>query len=199
MRSTMKALAGLCLLLLTSACIVETEATLGDPDTKAVDARLVGSWYAGKGGEVVIISAVADEMKPGAQRAVFVNVNPFPDGDVEGTRYSVWRTVVNGQGYLNVRRTAGNVADTPKVTVMAYDIGGDGSLVLRLMDPKKVIAAIEAGKLKGRFKKGQYVDEATITATREELTAFIASSNRDELFSMKTGALRKLADTPADK
>ena len=199
MRSTMKALAGLCLLLLTSACIVETEATLGEPDAKAVDARLIGSWYFGKGGEVVIISAVADEMKPGAHRAVFVNVNPFPDGDVEGTRYSVWRTVVNGQGYLNVRRTAGNVADTPKVTVMAYDIGGDGSLVLRMMDAKKVIAAIEAGKLKGRFKKGQYVDEATIMATREELTAFIASSNRDELLSMKTSVLRKLADTPPDQ
>ncbi len=195
MRSTLKSIAGLCLLLLTSACLVETEATLSDPDPKADDARLLGSWYAGKGGEMAVIAAVPDDTVPGAQRAVFVNVNAFATGEIDGARYSVWRTVVNGQPYLNVRRTGGNVSDTPKVTIMAYDLASDGTLVLRLMNTTLVIAAIEAGKLKGRFRKGQYVDEATITATREELRAFIAASNREELFSEKMDAFRKLADT----
>jgi hypothetical protein len=63
------------------------------------------------------------------------------------------------------------------------------------MDTKVVIAAIEAGKLKGTFKKGQYVDEARITSPRAELAAFIAASNRDSLFGMKTDPLRKMADT----
>src|SRR5262249_40388340 len=49
MRATFKAVAGLCLLLLVSACLVETEATLADPDPGAMDQRLVGTWYSAKG------------------------------------------------------------------------------------------------------------------------------------------------------
>jgi hypothetical protein len=195
MRSTLKALAGLCLLLLTSACLVETEATLGDADPKSFDQRLVGTWYAGKGGEALLISIVRDEQNEGAYRAVFVNVNPFADGAIEGTRYSVTRAEVNGQSYLSIRRTGGSVADTPALFIASYDLRDDGTLVLRLMDTKVVIAAIEAGKLKGTFKKGQYVDEARITSPRAELAAFIAASNRDSLFGMKTDPLRKMADT----
>jgi hypothetical protein len=195
MRSILRAAAGHCLLLLASACLVETEATLADADAKSFDTRLVGSWYAGKGGEAMIVAIIRDEQNEGAYRAVFVNVNPFADGAIEGTRYSVWRTVVNGQSYLNVRRIGGSIADTPALTVASYDLGADGSLVLRLMDTKQVIAAIEAGKLKGTFKKGQYVDEAKITSSRAELAAFITGADRDALFAMKTEPLRKIADT----
>ena len=143
----------------------------------------------------MIVAIIRDEQNEGAYRAVFVNVNPFADGAIEGTRYAVWRTVVNGQSYLNVRRIGGSIADTPALTVASYDLGADGSLVLRLMDTKQVIAAIEAGKLKGTFKKGQYVDEAKITSSRAELAAFIAGADRDALFAMKTEPLRKIADT----
>ena len=195
MRSILRAAAGFCLLLLTSACLVETEATIADADAKAFDTRLVGSWYAGKGGEAMILAIIKDEKNEGAYRAVFVNVNPFADGAIEGTRYSVWRTVVNGQSYLNVRRIGGSIADTPAVTIASYDIAADGTLVLRLMDTKQVIAAIEAGKLKGTFKKGQYVDEVSITSPRAELAAFIAAADREKLFAMKTDPLRKMPDT----
>jgi len=195
MRSTLKAIAGLCLLLLTSACLVETEATLGDADAKTFDERIVGAWYSGKGGEAAIISIVRDEQTPGAYRAVFVNVNPFADGNIEGTRYSVTRTLVNGQSYLSIRRTGGSMTDMPALTIVSYDLGGDGTLVLRLMDPKEVIAAIQAGKLKGTFKKGQYVDEAKISSPRAELAAFIAGADREKLFGQKIDPLRKLPDS----
>ena len=195
MRSTLKALAGLCLLLLTSACLVETEATLGDPDAKTFDQRLVGTWYSGKGGEAALISIVRDEKNEGAYRAVFVNVNPFADGTIEGTRYSVVRTVVNGQAYLSIRRIGGSITDMPAITVLSYDLVDDGTLVLRMMDAKQVVAAIEAGKLKGTFKKGQYVDEAKITSPRAEFAAFIAGADRDALFGVKTDPLKKMADT----
>jgi hypothetical protein len=195
MRSIVRAVAGLVLVVLTSACFVETEATLTDVDAKSLDERLVGTWYAGKGGEAMVLAIIKDEKNEGGYRAVFVNVNPFADGAIEGTRYSVWRTVVNGQSYLNVRRIGGSIADMPAVTIASYDIGADGSLVLRLMDTKQAIAAIEAGKLKGSFKKGQYVDEVKITSPRAELAAFVAGANRDALFATKTDPLRKMPDT----
>ncbi len=194
MRSPLRAVAGLFVLLLTSACFVETEATLGDGDKQSFDQRLVGAWYSGKGGEAIVISIVPDDQREGAYRAVFVSVNPFADRDVEGTRYSVTRTVINGQSYLSLRRVGGS-AELPAQTIISYDRLDDGKLVLRLLDPKQVIAAIEAGKLKGTFKKGQYVDEAKITAPRAELAAFIAGADRDKLFGQKSDPLHKLADT----
>jgi len=195
MRSTLKAVAGLFLILLTTACIVETEATLGDADAKTFDQRLVGNWYAGKGGDAVILSVIRDEQTAGGYRAVFVNINAFADGTIEGTRYAVSRTVLNGQNYLNIRRIGGSIADTPATAVMSYDLREDGTLVLRMMQPKEVIAAIEAGKIKGTFKKGQYVDEAKVTSPRAELAAFIAGANREKLFGLKTDPLHRLPDT----
>jgi hypothetical protein len=195
MRSTLKALAGLCLLMLTSACIVETEATLGDADAKTFDQRLVGNWYAGKNGDAVILSIIRDEQTPGGYRAVFVNVNAFADGTIEGTRYAVSRTVLAGQSYLSIRRIGGSIADSPATAVMSYDLRADGTLVLRMMQAKEVIAAIEAGKLKGTFKKGQYVDEAKIASPRAELAAFIAGADREKLFGLKTDPLHRLPDT----
>ena len=195
MRSTLRAVAGLFLILLATACVVETEATLGEADPKTFDQRLVGNWYAGKGGDAVILSIIRDEQTPGGYRAVFVNINAFADGTIEGTRYAVSRTVLNGQSFLNIRRIGGSIADTPAKAVMSYDLREDGTLVLRMMQPKEVIAAIEAGKIKGTFKKGQYVDEARITSPRAELAAFIAGADREKLFGLKTDPLHRLPDT----
>ena len=189
MRSTLKAVAGLFLILLTSACFVETEATLADPDAKALDTRLVGTWYAAEKAEVTLFSIAADEKELGVYAVVFASIRPGAENAVEFAHYRVWRTVVNGRAYLNARRI-GAGKDMPTQTVVAYDLT-DTTLVLRFIDAKAAIAAIEAGKLKGRVKKGSYVDEVTITSPRAELAAFVGAEG-DKLFSQKTGALRKL-------
>jgi len=189
MRSTLKALAGLFVLLLTSACWVETEATLAEPDAKALDARLVGTWYVAEKAELTFFTVAADEKELGVYAVVFASIRPGTDNPVEFVHYRVWRTVVNGRDYLNARRIAGK--EMPAQTVVAYDLT-DTTLVLRLMDTKAAAAAIEAGKLKGRVKKGTYVDEVTITSSQAEFAAFVAGPDGDKLFSQKTGALRKL-------
>ena len=189
MRSTLKAVAGLFLILLTNACFVETEATLADPDAKALDTRLVGTWYAAEKAEVTLFTIAADEKELGVYAVVFASIRPGTDNPVEFAHYRAWRTVVNGRDYLNARRI-GAGKDMPATTVVAYDLT-ETTLVLRLMDSKAAIAAIEGGKLKGRVKKGSYVDEVTITSPRAELAAFVGAEG-DKLFSQKTGALRKL-------
>ena len=192
----LKALAGLVLVLVfASGCLVETEATLADPDPKSIDTRLLGNWYYAEKDEVSVVSIAADPSQEGAYRVVFANIRPAGEKPAEFVQYGVSRTVVNGQPYLSVRRTGGNAIEQPALTIMTYDIGADGTLVLRLMSPKRVIEAIKAGMLKGTFKEGRYTDEAKITSARAELAAFIAAANRDELFPMKMGALRKLPET----
>ena len=192
----LKAFAGLMLVLVcASGCLVETEATLSDPDAKSIDTRLLGNWYYAEKDEVSIVSIAADPSQEGAYRVVFAGIRPAGEKPAEFVQYSVTRTVVNGQPYLSVRRTGGNALEQPALTIMTYDIGADGTLVLRLLNTKLVIDAIKAGKLKGTFKEARYSEEAKITSARAELAAFIAAANRDELFSMKMGALRKLPET----
>jgi hypothetical protein len=190
MRSTFKALAGLVLVLFTSACFVETETTLGEPDAKALDTRLVGTWYVAEKAELTLFTVAADEKEPGVYAVVFASIRPGTDNPVEFAQYRVWGTVVNGRHYLNAKRI-GTGKDMPTQTVVAYDLT-DNALVLRLMDTKAAVAAIEGGKLKGRVKKGTYVDEVTITSPRAEFAAFVGGPDGDKLFSQKTGALRKL-------
>lgn len=193
MRIVAKAL-GLVLVLLLGGCLVESENTLAEPDPKVKDDKLIGTWYSAEGGEVVMFQVAADEAGSGTYRAVYVAVRAGGEKAVEFEQYNVWLTAVGGQTYLNVVRTGGT-GTSPKTMIVAYDFGTDGTLVVRLMDTKFTAAAVDAGKLKGRVKKGQYVDEVTITASRAELVAFIASAKRDELFASKTGALHKLPDT----
>lgn len=192
----LKALAGLVLVLVVATgCLVETEATLGDPDPKTIDTRLLGNWYYAEKDEVSVMSIAADPSQEGAYRVVFANVRPTGEKQAEFVQYFVTRAIVNGQPYLSVRRTGGTAIEQPVLTIMTYDIGADGKLVLRLINTKLVIAAIKAGKLKGTFKEGQYSSEAKVTSPRAELAAFIAAADRDALFDQKMGALHKLPDT----
>jgi hypothetical protein len=151
----------------------------------------VGTWYAAEAGEVTLFSAVADEQAPGKYRVVYASIRAGMEKPVDFEQYSAWRTVIDGKTFLNVV----HLGATLKTMIATYDLGADGTLVLRLMDTKYVAAAIEAGKLKGKVKKGQYVDEVTITASRAELAAFVAAADRDALFAAKTAPLVKLADT----
>jgi hypothetical protein len=192
----LKALAGLVVVLFLSGCLVETEQALADPDPNAMDQRLVGSWYHSEKGEVSVLTIIPDPEKPNTYRAIFAGIKPGAAKPAEYVEYRVWVTRVKDQPYLNVRRVGGNAVEQPGFTIMAYDLGADGSLKVRLMATKPVIAAIEAGKLKGRVKKGEYSSDVTLTSPGADIAAFIAGANRDELFPPGTSAMRKLAETP---
>lgn len=185
---------GLVLVLLTSACLVETENTLSDPDPKALDEKLLGTWHSADGGEVTLFSAAADDSNNGTYKIVYAAIRAGAEKPVEFEHYSAWRTVLDGKVYLNVVRSGGN-SNTPKTMIVTYDLGADGTLALRVMNAKFLAAAIDAGKLKGKVKQGDYVEAVTITATRAELVAFVAASDRNALFAGMTAPLHKLADT----
>ena len=194
MRSILRAAAGLVLVLFTSACFFETEATLSDADPKTADASLIGTWYHAEKDEVVIFSIAADEKEPGVYRAIYASVRAGNDEPVETANYRVWRTVLNGRSYLNARRIGGGAKDMPAQTIIAYDIA-DNALTLRFVDMKLVVDAVQSGKLKGSVRKGSFVDHATVTSPRAELAAFFAGADKDgALFPNKAGSMRRLPE-----
>lgn len=192
----LKALAGLLVVLVLGGCLVETEHALADPDPNAMDARLVGTWYRSEKGEVSLLSIAPDAERPNAYRAVFAGIKAGGAKPAEYVEYRVWVTRVKDRPYLNVRRIGGDAVERPGFTITAYDLGADGSLAIRLMSTRPVIAAIEAGRLKGRVKKGEYSNEVMLTSPGAEIAAFIAGANRDELFPAGASAMHKLAETP---
>jgi hypothetical protein len=192
MRSILGAAAGLFIVLLTSACLLETETTLGDPDPKTADTRLLGTWFQAEKDEVIVFSIVADEKEPGAYRAVYASISPGKDDPVESTSYRVWRTVVNGRSYLNARRIGPGAKNMPTQTIIAYDIA-DNALTLRFPDLRRLAGAIQGGQLKGTVVKGEYVDQVRLTSARGELAAFIAAADKDgALFPNSTGSLKRM-------
>lgn len=181
----------LVLVLLTTGCIVESDNTLADPDPKQDDKRLAGTWVIAERTGAVMFSAVPDEKSTGRYHVVYVEVKPGLDKPVQHTRYTVWRSVIAGKAFLNIVPV-----DAPaKTMIAAYDIDGQGRLMLRLMSTKFVATAVDAGKLKGTVKRGQYGEDVRITASRAELAAFVAAADRNALFSAKTGLLHKLPET----
>jgi hypothetical protein len=186
--------AGFALLLLLGGCLVESEATLGDPDPAAADPRLLGSWYHAERNGASLVSIADDPAQPGAYRVVYASIRPRGEKPVEFVTYSVWPTVVNGARYLNIRRTGGSVLEHPVLTIMAYDIGADDALVLRLISTKAVIEAIKAGRLEGTIAEGRFASEARITSPRADLVAFIAGAERNVLFSDKAEAMRRMTE-----
>jgi hypothetical protein len=192
MRSILRAAAGLFLVFLTSACLLETETTLGDPDPKTADTRLLGAWFHVDKDEVIVFSLVADEKEPGTYRAVYASITPGKDESVETTSYRVWRTVLNGRSYLNARRIGRGANNMPAQTIIAYDIT-DNALTLRFPDLQRLAGAIDGGQLKGTVVKGGYVDKVRLTSARGELAAFIAAADKDgALFPNSAGSLKRI-------
>jgi hypothetical protein len=196
MRLLLKACAGLVLVLLTAGCLVETDTSLSDPDAKAMDPALLGTWYHATRDEADLFSVAKDPQQPGRYRIVYTAIRADSrEKPVRTAYYVAWRTVIAGHSYLNIRRTGGTDLDRPAATIVSYDLGADGTLVLRLFDTKQVIAAIKAGRLKGQFKEQSYSAEATITSPRDELVAFLAKAEHGALFAQKTAPLRKLVES----
>lgn len=179
MRMLAKALSGLVLLLLTSGCFVETETTLSDPGSEAVDPRLLGNWYASSGERMELFAIADDPERKGVYRIVYAKIHRGFAIDPSFMKYRAWHATVGGRHYAHVQ-TVGE-GEGAALMIVSYEIDAQGKLILRLMEDKPVIEAIKAGALKGRTKRGDYKEDVTITAPRDELAAFIAA-NHGKLF-----------------
>jgi hypothetical protein len=191
MRSLLNALSALIVLFVASGCLVETEATLGDPDPKTADARLLGVWYYASKSETTVISIKQDDKDAGAYRVVLMTANFGLEPATEITQYRIWRTIVNGRSILNVQRTDQSKALAPRLTLIRYEFGANGKLYLRMLNSKAAAAAVERGALAGTVT-GQYTDEVKLTSPRAALVAFFGSPAGDATFGSKADGLTKM-------
>ena len=98
---------------------------------------------------------------------------------------TVWPTKVGKVELLNVQMDKGKM-------IVGYRVDADGSFSFGFMKTEPVIAAIEAGKLKGTVSKGMGTRGATLQDTPERIIAFIRGNGGYDLFQFdkKKGGVR---------
>ena len=196
----MRILARLLLLLLVASgpgrC-VETESSLGDPSAAEADERMIGEWYGG--GLITISIRKLDGDPAGMLRLSYILVSNDEKNPVSYANFRAWRTTMDGRTYLNLEKTSESWHETavpPRLIVRfepmnegfvrmgieGKEIAAQGGAQFWLTHTGNITAAIRAGELKGRVEGDSADPPVTITATREELRAFIATKGPDYVF-----------------
>lgn len=101
--------------------------------------------------------------------------------------YTITTSEVAKTNYMNVRVVSsdGKIEDTNFsrfFTFARYEVS-DTTLDIFVIDEDKLIAAIDAGKLKGEVERREFTKDVKITAESAEIDAFLAASDPKSLFS----------------
>ena len=182
-------------LALASCSPPESPNPLSDPATAKADKRLDGIFVGRLGDTDGMVRLVPKE---GARFDLVLVVDDSPKGAVVLT-YDAFPTALAGKTYLNLRRKtftdtyAEKFELSPDYIFARYEFDKSGALTLWTMDSSPVSAAVKEGKLKG--KEG---DPVKLTASTEELAAFVSAAKPDELWH-PFGTFKKVKGLPATR
>jgi hypothetical protein len=154
---------------------------LSDPAQAKADTRLPGLW-SGKtpDGEAAFLYVV---QRSGA----LVDLVLLGDDGDKGAavlHYDAFPTVLDGKGYLNLRRRSfkGEYGEGPQVDseyiFARYQVSRDGTLTLAVMEDDPVEEAVKAGTLEGKIEDG----EVALSADSDHLADFVRRSDGAKLF-----------------
>ena len=185
--------------VLSACCPMVSENPLSRPNQATVDSRLVGSWR--------WVSEKADPVwlhigKLDANKMVAVIAEFKGDANLETTRFPFFVTASVRHGYLNIRLE--DIADEAMPEVKGYvfakyEITAPEKLTCFSMALQPVIAAIQAGALKGRIdyrarsgtpekqppagRTKMKIASVTITDTSSNLLRFLEHSDHSVFFT----------------
>lgn len=165
---------------------------LSDPAQAKPDPRLAGLWSGTmeRGRAPVMLYAV---QRSGA----LLDLVLFGDDGERGAavlHFEAFPTVLGGKTYLNLRHKVllGEYGETPQVDAeylfARYELAGDGSLKLSLMDEDAIKKAVADKRLEGSEEAGAVM----ITAGTPQLSEFVRKADPARLFS-RVASLRRTA------
>lgn len=166
-------------LALASCSPPESSNPLSDPAAAKADKRLDGIFTGRLGDTDGMLRLVP---KTGPYFDLVLVVDDSPKGAVVLT-YEAFPTALAGKSYLNLRRKTFTDTYAEKYELSAtyifvkYEVDKAGAVKLWTMDDDLVEDAVEAGTLKGT--RG---DPVQLSASTEELAAFVSAADTDKLF-----------------
>jgi len=184
------AIFALLMLVGLAGCLPVSQNPLSSPEDAAADSRLPGVWYGRSGEDTIYLHFVAGK---GAQMDA-VEVDHQKDGDAHTNIYTVFPSVLGAGHYLNIREKAG--AEKPYYFAR-YRIADSGALTIWLMGETPAAKAVKNKKIAGKITTkdsggGKAERDITLTASSEELAAFVRKSDPEILFGEKFGTFKKL-------
>lgn len=187
-----------CLVFL-SACIPTSENPITSQDSIPPDDRLLGAWkgYFGDDDEAAFLHIVdfGDETQA-AYRAVMIGYDEDTPQDGGIARFDITTAKIDDNTFMNARWLTDD--DKPVEDEMVgfylvrYIMMDDKSLTLRWISEEKFQSAVEEGSLRGESTGSGFMQSLRVTATSEELTAFIRSQSVDDLFDETIGAFTRI-------
>ena len=199
-RQMRRAIFTLLMLMGLAGCLPVSQNPLSSPEDATADSRLPGVWYGRSGEDTIFLHFVAGK---GAQMDA-VEVDHQKDGDAHANIYTVFPSAIGAGHYLNIREKAA----TEKPYYFArYHIAESGVLTIWLLGETPAARAVKnkeiAGKITTKDSGGEKAErDITLTASSEELAAFVRKSDPEILFGEKFGTFKKLVlpsleDAPA--
>ena len=198
-------------LLLTAACLFfagclpESINPLSTPATSAIDPRFEGVYQDAKDGSAFwhFHYRGASDTAKGARRSTtqleIVGLSYEPKGGLEVGRYKALATKIAGHDYLSFVGLPPDGAKKSPLTYSfaRYEVTWRGDLRIWLANESAFVAAVKAGKLRGKVTSSKFGDSVTLTDTTANLAAFIAAGDASQLFETEPMSFRRLSGTNA--
>lgn len=195
-------LAAACLLF--AGCFPESINPLSTPATSAIDQRFEGVYQEvrkdkdGHGYWHFHYRGARDTAK-GVRRSTtwleIVGIGHDPKSGMDVGRYKALAVKIAGQDYLSfIELPQGSAGKSPATYSFArYEVNWRGDLRIWLANESAFVAAVKAGKLRGKVKHSSFGDSVKLTDTTAHLAAFIAATEPRTLFVEEPMIFRRLS------
>lgn len=174
------------ILLFLAACVPTSESPLSQPDSADLDREILGTWFWNQPGETGYVHIGIDR-ETGLLRVLMVEFKQ--DGDLKESEFSGHTSIVGDRHYLNLKWVRPSEASANGYMLIGYRLS-PGKLSIAVMSSEPVETAIGSGIISGSVTKETWSTSVRITASQENLRAFI--SKNDELLFPEMNSLNRL-------
>lgn len=188
--------------LFLTGCLVESKNPLSSPAASLYDPHLEGAYRQTDKDETsfwLIRHRREDRGKnkePGISPWIDVaTVGCSKNGSLERSGYKMLATQIAGRKYLSFISLPDDGSKERKVSYnfARYEVNWRGELRIWLAAEAPFVAAVKAGKLRGKVIPRKIADSVELTDTTARIAAFIAAGDPGTLFGDKPLVLRRSA------
>ena len=197
-------LAAACLLF--AGCLPESINPLSTPATSSIDPRFEGVYQEvrkdkdaqdGSGFWHFHYRGASDTAK-GVRRSTtqleIVGIGHEPKGGLDIGRYKALATIIAGQDYLSfIALSEDGKKSAATYSFARYEVTWRGDLRIWLANESAFVAAVKAGKLRGKVTSSKFSNSVTLTDTTAHLAAFLAAGDPGKLFDTEPMTFRRLS------
>lgn len=174
-------------------CTVDCQHPLSDPDAKRVDERLLGTWRWMDEPWTCYLHIEKGAKDKGAD---FLFVQTKPGYGIRSWYGSLFTTDLGNHSFASIKPISGDGKELSKAydfyLIVYYKIDKEGRLTWSLADPSAFAEAVNARKVKGQVNSAGPDTQVLLSASTQELAAFLKESEPKKLFPRMLPLAEKL-------